>query len=940
MTPEADSGADQSTKLLVFGGTRLLRGDFEVDLGPTRQREVLAILLASRGDVVSLDHLIEVLWAEAPPASAVNQIQRHVGELRRLIEPGLPPRSAGAYLHSIGTGYRLVTHDFYSDLSDFYSRIDDSRASASPLTRMREALEIAVLPPFSELRWELRSDPLFTSIDRDRWLTASELMRNAGDPAEAELVLPIVERIAGEAPLDEGLQALMMKLLARVGRRAQALDLFDRTRRLLADKLGVDPSSEILAAHKEVLMGDRAAEPAGQASFDGPRALPNDIASFVTRTDLEQVLHDVSRAAVDGQGGIAILSGMGGVGKTTLAIHWARSIAANFPDGQLYVNLRGFDETHPASEPNRAISDLLEQLGSDSLSESEPARIVQYQGLIADKRILLFVDNARDADQVRPLLPASSHCLTIVTSRNALSGLVVREGARSIPLRRWNTAESLKLLVGRLGQARVDATPEAMASIVESCAGLPLALAIAAARTSLHPEASTSSLAKELADRARTLDALTVGEHDSVRSTFEWSYRALPAETARLFRLFGVHPGPRMSVASLASASARTIAQTRALVSELTAANMATEIEDGCVELHDLMRVYSLELLEEDSEATAARKRLFEHYVWSGREAFLQFGRSPTVDLLLGDDPPATIERFDSIQATYDWYQRERAVLKALIRTASDFDMDRYGALIALDCRPMNQTFDSASDLVDSCRSALDSARRVGEPVLTGDLARDVGMKLSALGDAAGASAHLAEALASFQSVHDSAGEANTYRNLSQHVGKYQGEAAGLEIARLGVEAARKTNEPSIIALALDLVAWMIPADADPNEQLEVFKESLSITEAAGLDYLSLQTQAAIAMNHANRREFAQAREWALSVPLDDDDPIHHYSVFAIIAWAGMHLGNREEVKDALEHHDALWAAHEVTIREAYGTDDEMRWVEESRAWLASDVAH
>lgn len=936
MTPEVGNGADQATKLLVFGGTRLLRGRLEVDLGPTRQREVLAILLAARGEVVTLDHLIEGLWADAPPASAVNQIQRHVGELRRLIEPGLPPRSAGAYLHSNGIGYRLVTHDLYSDLSDFYSRID-SRASSSAPTHLLKALEIAVLPPFPELRWELRSDPLFTSIDRDRWSTASDLMRNAVDPAEAELVLPIVERIAGEAPLDEGLQALLMKLLARVGRRAQALSLFDQTRRLLADKLGVDPSSELLAAHKEVLMGDRASEPAGQASPDAPHALPNDIASFVPRLDLVPVLDDVSQAAVDGQGGIAILSGMAGVGKTTLAVHWARSLAANFPDGQLYVNLRGFDETHPASEPNRAISVLLEQLGSDSLSESEPARIVQYQDLIGGKRILLLVDNARDADQVRPLLPASSHCLTIVTSRNALSGLVVREGARSIPLRRWNTSESRQLLVGRLGQARVDATPEAMASIIESCAGLPLALAIAAARTGLHPEASTSSLAKELADRARTLDSLTVGAHDSVRSTFEWSYRALPVETARLFRLFAVHPGPRMSVASLASASARTIAQTRALVSELATANMAIEIEDGHVELHDLMRVYALELLEKDSEAAAARRRLFEHYVWSGRDAFLQFGRSPTVDLLLGDDPPATIERFDSIQATYDWYQRERAVLKALIRTAPEFGMDRYGALIALDCRPMNQTFDSASDLVDSCRSALDSARRVAEPVLIGDLARDVGMKLSALGDPAGASAHLAEALACFESVHDAAGEANTYRNLSQHVGKYEGEAAGLEIARLGVKAARKTNEPSIIALALDIVAWMIPADADPNEQLEVFKESLSITEKAGLDYLSLQTRAAIAMNHANRNEFIEAREWAFTVPLDDEDPIIHYSVCAIIAWASMHLGYREEVKDAIDRHDAIWAVHEVTIREAYGTDDEMRWVEESRAWLARE---
>ena len=942
MTPSsaAAQGAVLPVRIVIFGGMRLFHFGSEVEIGPPRQRAILALLVASRGAVVTIDEVVDSLWTENPPASAVNQIHRHIGELRRLLEPGLEPRSAGSLIHATGHGYRLDATRLQSDLGEFDTY---SRASTDPAHGAMTKVTIARQPSFIDLPWEVRSAPAFLAIERDRLAAVLALTTLDTNDESLEAAVSLVEPIVAEAPLDEALQAGLMKLLVRTGRRAQALEVYERTRSTLSEQLGIDPGPLLRDAHLEALGGNSAQAKTASApsTQEIPRSLPNRIPTFVDRRGLLPVLDDVIEQAVGSQGATAVLSGMGGVGKTTLAIQWAHNVSERFADGELYVNMRGFDPDGKALSAEDGINRLLEQLGSDALGESPGARHDQYRQLIAGKRILLLIDNAADPDQVRPLLPGSAGCLTIVTSRNELAGLIVREAARSIPLRRWNADESRELLVTRLGLVKVEEAPAAIESIIESCAGLPLALAIASARSALQPDWPISSMARELAMGGRRLDSLVAtGDYD-VRTTFDWSYSSLSPEVARLFRHLAAHPGAQMSVTSLATCIERPLAQTRSMIRELVAANMAAEVEPGTVELHDLLRAYAGELLDTSGERLQAERRLLEHYVRSTREAFLQFGRPPAVDLGLPDSTADSIDKFSDMYDSIAWYSRERDALVASIRFAVRSGFDRQAALLALDWRPMNQTLDSASNSIDICRMAYEAAVRSGDQPLMADLARDVGSKLTRLGEFDEGKRLILEALHSFEAIGDSTGEANTYRNLSQNAGRAYDKALEIEYARLGVEAARRSERPEILALSLAEYSHVLPMLGEPNLHEQTQLEALELAEASGLDYLVPQIRANLATNAMERGNVELARKWALSVDTGPGtDPGLRFDLAAIRALSAIRLNLVDDVRWAVREVDELLALHSALLME----DPEnismyVRYADEARAWLLSAEA-
>lgn len=899
---------------------------------------VLALLIAARGETVSVDDLTDVLWPGDAPRSALNQVHRHVGELRRLLEPGLPPRTAGAHILAIGNGYRLDLGSIESDFETFYRLAGAAKTAPNRTEAARlaiAALQTAALPAFKDLPWEVAHHPRLAAVDKDRWSNAAEVIRLTTTKEAAGRLVQLVERVAAEAPLEEGLQAQLMGLLALSGRRAQALSLFESTREMLLDKLGIDPGLELRSAQLAILR-ENSPDPSDEAA---PHALPNGVTSFVERGDVRPVLEDVTQEALHGNGAIAVLSGMAGVGKTTLAVNWARSISRSFPDGQLYVNLRGYDEQGDSLIPEVALNVLLEQLGAGLQGGDLAERTSRFRQLLAGRRTIVLIDNARDVTQVRPLLSGAENSLTIITSRNQLAGLAVREGARSIPLRRWNAEESRQLLIGRLGLARVQETPEAIDSIIHSCAGLPLALAIAAARSSLQPASAMPELANDLATRARTLDSLSASDQDSVRSAFEWSYRSLGPNQARLFRLLAAHPGPRMSVLSVASLLEVASNEARSLIADLVGANMVLEAATDYVEVHDLLRMYSDELFDLDDERTSAELRLLEHYVRSTREAFLQFGRAPSVELELIGDAPDSIEQFGDISAALQWYSRERSLLNALIRRAHDTGLHRHAALIALDWRPMNQMLDPYSDSLEICEVAYESAKRSGDLTLIGELARDVAFKCSSVGDNQRASYLLSEALHCFTLLGDASGESNTYRNLSMHA-NHNGDVAGqIEYGRLSVEAARKTAEPSILALALGSYAMMLE-NTDDELMHSVALESLAVSDAAGLEYLSVQTIVGLSTNALKRGDYAEAREHALDGlrRATHEDPVSHWAIAVVLVLTGAEMGDVAGVRSALERYDELLTLHRPALGEAFDDNVENydKRVEVARAWLES----
>jgi tetratricopeptide (TPR) repeat protein len=436
----------------------------------------------------------------------------------------------------------------------------------------------------------------------------------------------------------------------------------------------------------EYAFGEKSAAPTdpggGGADHPGgmpvPRQLPLAVRHFTGRahelTTLDALAEMSARA---GTVVIVAIGGTAGVGKTTLAVCWAHRVAGRFRDGQLYVDLRGFDPGGRAVDPAEAVRRFLDAL------EVPPSRIpadldaqtALSRSLLADKRMLIVLDNARDAVQVRPLLPAAPGCLVLITSRNRLSSLVAVEGAHPLMLDLFTTVEAQDALTDRLGLDRVAAEPEAVDEIVDRCARLPLALAVVAARAAMYPERPLAAVVRELADVPGQLDVFEDGDpQTNVRAVFSWSYQALTPPAARLFRLLSLHPGPDVTIAAAGSLAAVPLPEARASLLELISASLTAERHPGRHTWHDLMRDYAAHLArstESEPDRRAAIGRIFDHYLHTAYNAnqLLDPGTDHTEPA-----PPAegTVpEQFTDYQHALDWFTSERAVLLTIIDHAT-----------------------------------------------------------------------------------------------------------------------------------------------------------------------------------------------------------------------------------------------------------------------------
>ena len=392
-------------------------------------------------------------------------------------------------------------------------------------------------------------------------------------------------------PLDERLLGQLMLTLYREGRTAQALEHYDRTRRALAEELGTDPGAELRDLHLKILHADPALTPPVSESVpstvrpSSANPLPVPLPSQLPSPPPLLAGRGQELAALDtvwdtGSTPVTVVCGLGGVGKTSLALRWAHDNLGRFPDGQHYVNLHGFSPSTSATKPQTAVHDFLIALGMDkkAIPTSAEAQIGLYRSLLVGRRMLILLDNARDAEQVRDLIPGSPTCVVLITSRNRLSGLVATEGARSIALGPLTPVEAHRLLAARAGERRVAAEPEAAESIITGCGRFPLALAIAAAGAAGDGHLPLSELAAELREAETRLDALETGDLDtSLRGVLDASHRALPAPAARLLSLLGVLPGQDIGLTAVAALAGLTASRTRALLRTLEAAHLVQQ---------------------------------------------------------------------------------------------------------------------------------------------------------------------------------------------------------------------------------------------------------------------------------------------------------------------------------------------------------------------------
>ena len=482
----------------VLGPVRAWRGETEVDLGSPQQRALLALLLVRAGRPVPMDEITDLLWPDSAPASAAGIVHNRVSGLRQVLPTGTLTRSASGYRLDLAAPSLdwLTFQDLVSTARS--ARAGDPDRAAALLTR---AVRLRRGPVAADLPGTVRGSPVFAEAERRVAAAALEAAELAHGRDCAYDVLPVLRAVAAAAPFDEPVYVALMRLLAAAGRTAEAVQHFHDLRERLADELGVDPSPETAATYREILRTgpDRPGSPAGPAVR--PAQLPLDLATFSGRA--EHAKRIVGYLGGDGPdpaiARVAVIVGTGGIGKTSLAVHCAHRLAGRYPDGQLYVNLRGFDPSGPPVRPREILRGFLIALGvpDSGIPAGFEPQVALYRSRTAERRIIVVLDNVRDADQARPLLPGGPGCGAIVTSRDQLSALIVHEAALPIPLEPMSSNEAEALLWRRLG-GRLAAEPQVAEQVIASCGGLPLALSTFSARAITHSHFTLHQLLGEL----------------------------------------------------------------------------------------------------------------------------------------------------------------------------------------------------------------------------------------------------------------------------------------------------------------------------------------------------------------------------------------------------------------------------------------------------------
>ena len=596
-----------------------------------------------------------------------------------------------------------------------------------------------------------------------------------------------------------------------------------------------------------------------------PRQLPIAVRHFTGRVQELAMLDALAEeTASAGMAVIAAVGGTAGVGKTTLAVHWAHRVAGRFHDGQLYVNLRGFDPVGRAVDPAQAVRRFLDALEVPltRIPADPDAQTALYRSLLADKRMLIVLDNARDAAQVRPLLPAAPECLVLITSRNRLSSLVAAEGAHLLMLDLFTSAEARDALAYRLGADRVTAEPKAVDEIVERCAQLPLALAVVAARAAMYPELPLAAVARELADAPGRLDALADDDpHTNIWAVFSWSYHALSPPTARLFRLLSLHPGPDVTIPATASLAAVPHPEARALLTELTSANLIAERRPGRYTWHDLLRDYATYLVHiTDSEPNrrAATSRIFDHCLHTAYAANRLL--DPATDQAAPDPPISGVvpEQFTDYQNALDWFAAERAVLLNVI----DHVGNGWEAQVGQLAQAVTVFLDRRGhwhDGLATWRTAIVAAGRLSDQAAQARAHRQLGRAYTRLYRFDDAEAHLLFALELATRAGDRITEAHVNHTLAIMCERKGDLDRALQHDRRALELYRDTGHRLGQAKAYNAIGWHLSLFRDHEPALVYCEEALALLRQLDDRVSQAHTLDSLGHIHHHLGQYAQA---------------------------------------------------------------------------------
>ncbi|WP_253767888.1 AfsR/SARP family transcriptional regulator [Goodfellowiella coeruleoviolacea] len=759
----------------LLGPVTVCNGDGTLRLGGPKQRTVLASLLLNANRVVSEKELIALLWEDEPPTSARGQVQVRVWELRKLLGRSVIVRRSPGYLIEVRPG-ELDVQVFEDAVVAATADLAAGRARESAV-RLREALELWQGPPLGGVTDALASRDGKVLEERRiaAWekLFAAELA--AGRHAQ---VVGELRRVSETYPFREQLQAHLMVALHRSGRASEALAVYTDTHRRFATELGIEPGRSLQELHLQILQGlddqddqyavDEPAPAVQVAARVRPAELPFDVRGFAGRYAELQVLN--SQLNAGSAADVWVVNGSAGVGKTALAVHWAWRVRERFPDGQLYVDLRGFDADQEPITPLAALGRLLLAIGVDAerLPADLDSRIGLYRSMMADRSMLLVLDNARDADQVLPLLPPVG--TVVVTSRNRLGELIVRCGARSLPLGVLSAADSRAVLASVLGETQVRAEPTAVDELARLCGHLPLALRIAAANLTATPVPRIGELAAELA-YGSPLRVLTVdgAEESPITRAFAVSYETLTPQLRQLFRRLGLIPGPDFTAPVAAALVDAPVNEVTRQLSRLAAAHLLEQHVPGRYRLHGLLRRYALDRAqgeENDQDRHAAWTRLTRCYLaWvdAAEARFQRYAARMPRDEPAVDAPPV---RFGSTAEALAWLDSEHENLAALLPLAAERGPHPVAWYLADAVRFLFHHRGRRVEWLDIAPDVLAAARAKGEPRVEAFMLQSIGNSALHVGRRAQAIECLTEAARVHRTSDWLEGEASTRNTL------------------------------------------------------------------------------------------------------------------------------------------------------------------------------
>jgi DNA-binding SARP family transcriptional activator len=836
----SEGGAARVIEYSVLGPVAVSRGGVAMPVPSKMVRRLLALLLAQAGTRVPADALIEHLWPGPPPASARRTLYVYVSRLRSLHVPDVS-------IESDEGGYALQPLPDELDSAVFGRLVAQAQQACARgqvtegMAALRDALGLWRGPAYDGFR---DLPPVAAEADRLDQLRLSafeyhtDLLLDAGQAQDA---LAGLRPMIAANPYRERLRAQHMLALYRTGQRIEALGSYRELYRLFAAELGVEPGPQLAELHQGILDGDPVlataphsvaarAGAAGSYSPDPPAQLPRDLFGFVGRRhDIAGLVDILRRARRGGTAGlvIAAISGMPGVGKTTLATHVAHRVAEAFPDGQLYANLRGYDASPPraAGDVLRAFLTALGELATELPAGVEELAAL-YRSRLSGRRVLVLLDNVRDAGPVRPLLPGTSGCAVLVTSRASLAELAASDGAELWPLDLLDGDAAGELLTGRLGGGPAAAEIDEISAL---CGRLPLALAITGARAASLPLAAVTAGLRAADAR---LSALDLGDGaSSVRTVFTWSYEKLSADAAGLFRALGWHPPGDLDTYSAASVSGLTMTEVTRLLAELAAARLAGDEGGGRFTVHDLLHLYARELAGQagcDQPMIAARRRLDDHLLHTAHQAARLLQPFRTMVTLDPSVPGAVPAPLTSRAAAGDWLHRNHCRLLGALRGAHEAGRFRYVVRLAFCLTEYLHHYGYNRDWLEVQRLALTAAERLGDAASIAVASRNLARAEMQLGQLDQAATLLDRAMAIADGRRDGRSRAITLMALTELSDKREDTAAGLRFAQAALAAYEEAGDQIGRVYAVHNLAYLYARSGQHELGLRCSSEAIA----------------------------------------------------------------------------------------------------------------